>query len=250
MSNKIMIGRYYSIKSRVHSMNPLAKIICTLLFMVTIFMTYDVKLNIVILFLMMLVLFDTKIPLKIFLKLIYDLKWLLLIILIINLVLNVSIVVNIICILRLIYIVLYTSVLTLTTPPTEITYGLERLLSPLKIIGIRVNKVALFISSALGFIPNIVDQKNKILKSQASRGIDYYNCNLKGKRIVLQALLEPLLTLTVKRTKRLYVSMDLRLYNINKTRVNFRQNKWRFYDTFMVVIHVSLFILIVKEVML
>lgn len=250
MSNKIMIGRYYSIKSRVHSMNPLAKIICTLLFMVTIFMTYDVKLNIVILFLMMLVLFDTKIPLKIFLKLIYDMKWLLLIILIINLVLNVSIVVNIICILRLIYIVLYTSVLTLTTPPTEITYGLERLLSPLKIIGIRVNKVALFISSALGFIPNIVDQKNKILKSQASRGIDYYNCNLKGKRIVLQALLEPLLTLTVKRTKRLYVSMDLRLYNINKTRVNFRQNKWRFYDTFMVVIHVSLFILIVKEVML
>ena len=250
MSNKIMIGRYYSIKSRVHSMNPLAKIICTLLFMVTIFMTYDVKLNIVILFLMMLVLFDTKIPLKIFLKLIYDMKWLLLIILIINLVLNVSIVVNIICILRLIYIALYTSVLTLTTPPTEITYGLEKLLSPLKIIGIRVNKVAQFISSALGFIPNLVDQKNKILKSQASRGIDYYNCNLKGKRIVLQALLEPLFTLTVKRTKRLYVSMDLRLYNINKTRVNFRQNKWRFYDTFMVVIHVSLFILIVKEVML
>ena len=250
MLNKIMIGRYYPINSLVHKMNPLAKIICVLLFVIMSFFTFDLRFNALLLVLLMLMICNTKVPFDIFFKTILSIKWLLLFILIINLVVGSNLEVTIITMFRLIFVVLYTSILTLTTPPTEITYGLEKLFSPLKIIGIPVNKMALSIRLALRFIPTIIDQGNKIIKSQASRGIDYYNSNLKGKILSIKSLIIPMFVLSIRKADDLADSMEVRLYNVNNKRINFRQNKWRFYDTFVVLLHLGLFVLIVKEVML
>lgn len=250
MLNKVMIGRYYPIDSFVHKMNPLAKIICILLFVVMIFLTYDFRFNIIISILLLLMLSNTKVPFNIYLKTVLSIKWLLLFIFLINLILGTSLQITIITIMRLIYVVLYTSILTLTTPPTEITYGLEKLFLPLRIIGIPVNKMALSISLALRFIPTIIDQGNKIIKSQASRGIDYNHCNLKGKILSLKSLIIPMFVLSFKKADDLADAMEVRLYNVNSKRVNFRQNRWGFYDTFLVLMHLSLFVLIVREVFL
>lgn len=195
-------------------------------------------------------LLNTKVPMKIYIKTILSIKWLLLFILIINLILRTNLQVTIITALRLVYIVLYTSILTLTTPPTEITYGLEKFFSPLRLIGIPVNKMALSISLALRFIPTIIDQGNKIIKSQASRGIDYYNSNFRGKILAIKSLIIPIFVLSIKRADDLADAMEVRLYNINNKRTNFRQNRWGVYDTFLVLMHLALFILIVKEVFL
>ena len=245
-----MIGRYYPIDSFVHKMNPLAKIICILLFVVMIFLTYDFRFNIIISILLLLMLSNTKVPFNVYLKTVLSIKWLLLFIFLINLILGTSLQITIITIMRLIYVVLYTSILTLTTPPTEITYGLEKLFLPLRIIGIPVNKMALSISLALRFIPTIIDQGNKIIKSQASRGIDYNHCNLKGKILSLKSLIIPMFVLSFKKADDLADAMEVRLYNVNSKRVNFRQNRWGFYDTFLVLMHLSLFVLIVREVFL
>lgn len=245
-----MIGRYYPVNSQVHKMNPLAKIICILLFIVMIFFTYDIRFNVIISVLLILMLLNTKVPMKIYIKTILSIKWLLLFILIINLILRTNLQVTIITALRLVYIVLYTSILTLTTPPTEITYGLEKFFSPLRLIGIPVNKMALSISLALRFIPTIIDQGNKIIKSQASRGIDYYNSNFRGKILAIKSLIIPIFVLSIKRADDLADAMEVRLYNINNKRTNFRQNRWGVYDTFLVLMHLALFILIVKEVFL
>ena len=250
MLNKVMIGRYYPINSLVHKMNPLSKIICVLLFIIMSFLTFNIRFNILLLILLILMLCNTKIPFNIYFKTIFSIKWLLLFILIINLIVGSSLNVTIITILRLIYVVLYTSILTLTTPPTQITYGIEKLFSPLKLIGILVNKMALSISLALRFIPTIIDQGNKIIKSQASRGIDYYNSNIKGKLLAVKALIIPMFVLSIKKADDLADSMEVRLYNVNSKRINFRQNKWRFYDTFLVLMHLGLFILMMKEVVL
>lgn len=250
MLNKIMIGRYYPVNSQVHKMNPLAKIICILLFIVMIFFTYDIRFNVIISVLLILMLLNTKVPMKIYIKTILSIKWLLLFILIINLILRTNLQVTIITALRLVYIVLYTSILTLTTPPTEITYGLEKFFSPLRLIGIPVNKMALSISLALRFIPTIIDQGNKIIKSQASRGIDYYNSNFRGKILAIKSLIIPIFVLSIKKADDLSDAMEVRLYNINDKRNNFRQNRWGLYDTFLVLMHLALFILIVKEVFL
>ncbi len=250
MLNKVMIGRYYPINSLVHKMNPLAKIICVLLFIIMTFLTFNIRFNILLFILLILMLFNTKIPLNIYLKTILSIKWLILFILIVNIIFRSELQITIITILRLIYVVLYTSILTLTTPPTEITYGLEKIFLPLRLIGIPVNKMALSISLALRFIPTIIDQGNKIIKSQASRGIDYYNSNFHGKLLAIKSLIIPMFVLSFKKADELADSMEVRLYNINKKRTNFRQNKWQFYDTFIVLMHIGLFILIMKEVVL
>ena len=86
MLNKVMIGRYYPINSLVHKMNPLAKIICVLLFIIMTFLTFNIRFNILLFILLILMLFNTKIPLNIYLKTILSIKWLILFILIVNII--------------------------------------------------------------------------------------------------------------------------------------------------------------------
>ena len=251
MLNNIMIGKYYPISSRIHQMNPLSKIICTIFFIVVTFISYNIIFNICLLAFILLITLMSRVPLKIYFRTLTSLKVLLLFIVVINLILKIDVTITLVTLIRLISIVLYTAVLTLTTPPTEITYGLELFFAPLRLIGIPVNKMALSISLALRFIPTIIDQGNKILKSQASRGIDYYNSNLNGKFVALRALVLPMFILSFKRADELADSMEVRLYNINKKRTNYRLNKWGFFDTYMVLIHLLILIaIIMKEVVL
>lgn len=250
MLNNVMIGRYYPIQSRVHRMNPIAKVLCTLLFIVAAFLANNLEYNLILFALLMLILFNTRIPFTVYLKTLLSVKWLLLFIVIINLIFKNDVTNIVIMVLRIIYILWYTTVLTLTTPPTELTYGLAKVLSPLKLLFVPVNRLALSLTLALRFIPTIIDQSNKILKSQASRGIDYYNSGLKGKLLALNSLIVPMFTLTIKRADDLALAMDIRLYNVDSKRVNFRQNKWRFYDTFLCLIHLAILIGIILEVIL
>jgi len=251
MLNNVMIGKYYPIDSCIHRMNPLSKIICTVIFAITTFISYNIVFNLCLLGLITLIVLMTHISLNIYLKTLNSIKILMIFIVIINLILRVNIIITIITIIRLICIVLYTTVLTLTTPPTEITYGLEQFFTPLRLIGIPVNKMALSISLAIRFIPNIIDQGNKILKSQASRGIDYYNSKLSGKFLAIQSMIIPMFILAFKRADELADSMAVRLYNINHKRTNYRINKWGLFDTYMVLIHIVILIaIIMKEVVL
>ncbi|MBE6144547.1 MAG: energy-coupling factor transporter transmembrane protein EcfT [Firmicutes bacterium] len=245
MLNNFVLGRYYKQKSKIHLMHPLSKIICTLSFIIMIFICNDIKLMILLGLIAILMAEMSKVPRRIYFKSIFSLKYILLFILIINLIFQIDKITTIMTMLRLILIVIYTTLLTLTTPPTEITYGLELLLAPLKIIRIPVNKMALSISLALRFIPTIIDQGNKILKSQASRGIDYYNSNLKGKFIAIKAMIIPMFIITLKKADNLADAMTVRLYSVNAKRTNFRINKWHFFDSYMVLIHLTILVLVI-----
>lgn len=243
MLNNIMIGKYYPVRSKIHFMNPISKMICLILFLVTLHITSNLLLIIPLVLLTIIYVLNTQIPLIVYFKTINSIKFLLFFVFIINLLINTPMEYNIILLIRLILIVLYTTILTLTTPPGEITYALEVIFSPLKFIKIPVNKIALSLSLALRFIPTIIDQANKILKSQASRGIDYYNSNIKNRMIAVKSLLIPLFKLTLKRADQLADAMEIRLYSVNKKRTNFRMNKWKYFDTFLVLLHVSILII-------
>lgn len=245
MLNNVVLGRYYNTKSKLHKMHPLSKIICTIVFIIMTFICPDLKLMILLGLLTILLTELANLPRQIYYKTIMSLKYILFFILIINLLLGVDRTTTILVLLRLIFIVLYTSILTLTTPPTEITYGLELMLSPLKIFKLPVNKMALSISLALRFIPTIIDQGNKILKSQASRGVDYYNSGFKGKFLAISSMIIPMFILTIKRADDLADAMAVRLFSIRDKRTNFRINKWHFFDTYMVLVHITLLVLII-----
>ena len=250
MLSNIMIGKYYPVRSRVHLMNPLAKIICTITFVLMCLFANSMLMNAMLFILVMLMIVNSHIPVKYFFKTIKSLRFILLFTIVFNMIFNIYFETTLIMLSRLILLVLYTSILTLTTPPTEITYGLEKFLSPLKAFKLPVNRMALSISIALRFIPTIIDEGNKILKSQACRGIDYNSSNIKDKFVAIKALIVPMFVLTIKRADELADAMEVRLFSIYRKRTNFRQNKWGFYDTYLVSIHVVLmFTLIVRSFM-
>ena len=168
---------------------------------------------------------------------------------IVNIILGVKFITNVLIITKLILLINYLNILTLTTPSTEITYGLELFLKPLNKLHIPVNKVSLYISLGLRFIPTIFDEATKILRTQASRGVDYYNSDIKGKIEAIKAMMIPTFVLSLKKMEILSDSMKVRLFSYDNKRTNYRINKWGFFDTVSVAVHGILFILIlVSEV--
>lgn len=251
MLNNIMIGRYYPVSSNIHKMNPLAKILCTVMFVAILFLYNDLFFTLLLLGFVVLIAMMSHIPLKTYLKAILSLKILIIGIVIINLIFNVPILTTVYTISRLILVVMYTSILTLTTPPTELTFGLEQFFSPLKYIKIPIKRMALTLTLAIRFIPTIIDQASRIMKSQICRGVNYNGFNIKERLVGLRTLVLPMFIYSFKRAEDLSISMELRNYVIDNDRTNFRMNPWRFFDTYMFLIHfIILAALIYKGFML
>ncbi|MDD4734375.1 MAG: energy-coupling factor transporter transmembrane component T [Bacilli bacterium] len=247
MLNNVAIGRYYSINSPVHSLNPIIKIIGTLLFIISVFFANTLTSNLGLFFMVTFMAVLSKVPSSVYFKTLKSLRGLLIALFIINIIMGVGIKETAIIAVRLIFIVIYTSMLTLTTSPTEITYGLEKVFSPLKIIKIPVNKMALSLSLAIRFIPTILDQADKILKSQASRGIDYNNSKIKGKFMALNAMLYPMFSLSIKRADDLADAMEVRLFSINSKRTNYRINKIKIFDILVLLLHIGIIFLAISK---
>lgn len=115
-------------------------------------------------------------------------------------------------ILRILSLVFVSSLLTLTTKPSDLTNGIESLLKPLKKIGINVSIFAMMISIALRFIPTLINEANKILKAQASRGVDFKEAKFKEKITQIISLLIPMFVIAYKRAEDLAEAMEARGY--------------------------------------
>ena len=87
-------------------------------------------------------------------------------------------------IIRLLLMIIVTTILTATTKPLELTLGIEDLLTPFKVIHVPAHEIAMMISIALRFIPTLIEETNRIIKAQTSRGVDLDEGSLKEKRCV------------------------------------------------------------------
>lgn len=245
MLNNVVIGKYLNVDSKIHQMNSICKILCTLLFIITTFLNNRLELCLILLMVTFLLMSMSNIDLKIYFKSIYSLKVLVLSIIIINLICQVPIITTTLIIVRMILIVLYTTILTLTTSVSELTYGLEKIMSPLKIIKVPVNKLAFILTTAIRFIPTLIEEANIILMSLASRGMDYSKCNIKEKIECLQQILIPMITISLKKADTMSLSMELRLYSFNN-RSNYNINKWGILDSFQFLFHFVLLMATIK----
>ncbi|MGE0003845.1 MAG: energy-coupling factor transporter transmembrane protein EcfT [Candidatus Izemoplasmatales bacterium] len=121
-------------------------------------------------------------------------------------------------VIRLLIIITLSTVLTLTTKPTDLTMGMEKLLRPLKFIGINSEEFALIISISLRYIPTILDEANKIMLAQASRGADFSQGKLKEKVKQVISLLVPMFIIAFKRSEELADAMESRNFVPGKPR--------------------------------
>ena len=114
---------------------------------------------------------------------------------------------------RLIYLVIGSSIMTLTTTPNQLTDGLERILHPLNKIHVPVHEISMMMSIALLFIPILLEETDKIMKAQIARGADFESGNLIQKAKGLIPLLVPLFISAFRRADDLAMAMEARCYH-------------------------------------
>jgi energy-coupling factor transport system permease protein len=115
-------------------------------------------------------------------------------------------------IIRLVFLIIGTSLLTLTTSPIELTDGLEKLLNPFKKFGLPAHELAMMMTIALRFIPTLMDETDKIMKAQMARGADFETGNLFSRAKNLIPLLVPLFISSFRRADELAMAMEARCY--------------------------------------
>ena len=133
-------------------------------------------------------------------------------------------------ILRLVLMIMLTTLLTATTKPLDLTYALEWYMAPLKVIRFPVHEVAMTISIALRFIPTLLDETDRIMKAQSSRGVDFKHGKLSSRLKAIVSLIIPLFISSFQRSEELADSMEARGYDPKAKRTRYRILKFSWSD--------------------
>lgn len=244
MLNNITLGKYYQRDSVVHRLSPLFKIISLIIMIVSIFFI-DSYIDIIMLgsYLLLATVYS-DVSIKTYLKNILGIKIFLIFILIIDLIFYISIDRIVFDLFKIIFIILYSSILTYTTVITELTYGIEKLLKPLGKI-VPVSDIAMVITLTIRYIPSLTHEAERIIKAQKMRGINFDTRNIKEKIISISGILMPMFVMSLKKSNVLADILDLRLYNYGKSKTNYRSNKWKIVDTLLLILNILILIIVI-----
>ncbi|MCR4672227.1 MAG: energy-coupling factor transporter transmembrane protein EcfT [Lachnospiraceae bacterium] len=228
MIRDITIGRYYPADSPVHSLDPRVKLAGTLVFMVSVFFIKGLPSFIFATAVLIAAILVSKIPFGLFIRGIRAIRFILVITFIVTLFSTAGRTLFQIgpltatfeglsrgayLIMRLSYLVLGASILTLTTTPTTMTDGLESALGFLNRFKVPVHETAMIMTIALRFIPILTDEMTRIMKAQGARGADFESRNLISRAKGLVPLAVPLFISAVRRADELACAMDARCYH-------------------------------------
>lgn len=232
MLNNIVIGKYIKKDSFFHERHPLLKILITIFLIVSVLassMMNGVLLGL--LFMGMVIL--SKITVTTFLKTLKGIRWIIVFLILFFILIKVDLYFSIFKIYQLIIIVFISVWLTSTTSLIEMTYGLEKLFSPLKIFRINISALSFTIALALRFIPTILEKADKILKSQASRGVDYYHSSIPKKMVIIKSIIIPLFVTSLRTSDELSDALTIKFYKIGQKRVYTKIKKWGILDSIL-----------------
>ncbi|MGL5315789.1 MAG: energy-coupling factor transporter transmembrane component T family protein [Peptostreptococcaceae bacterium] len=239
MLKDITIGQYYPTNSVIHKLDSRVKLIATFVFMVSLFVINKFWPYAIVLLTLLSVIKLSNIPVKYLLKGLKPLRWIILFTFVINIFFLPGDVIwsfgflkitaqgieqAIFMAIRLIFLVVGTSILTLTTSPIELTDGIERLLNPFKKIGLPVHELAMMMTIALRFIPTLLDETDKIMKAQMSRGADFESNNIINRAKNLVPLLVPLFVSAFRRADELAMAMEARCYRGGYNRTKMKES--------------------------
>ena len=249
----ITLGRYSPYDSFLHRMDPRNKIFCLIVLMVAIFISYStweitfIVGGILAAFIIAL-LFISRTSIKSLFGSLKTLWFVIIFLLVINIFIppkgavdvafNIgelpiywdSIFQSLKIILRLVLMISLTMVLTATTKPLDLTYALEWYMTPLKLIKFPAHEVAMTISIALRFIPTLLDETDRIMKAQSSRGVDFKHGKISSRFKAIISLIIPLFISAFQRSEELADSMEARGYDPKAKRTRYHKMVWKFSD--------------------
>lgn len=239
MLNDVTFGQYYPSQSFVHRMDPRAKLLALIAFIVMLFVANNFYALAACALMLIVTLAASRLPLGRVLRSVKGILFILVFTAVLNIffhsgetvywqwgILKITlegIIFSIFLIFRLFFLVMASSVLTLTTTPVSLTDGLESLLKPLKYIKFPVHELALIMSIALRFIPTLIDETNRIISAQKARGADFESGNIFKRIKAIVPILIPLLISAFRRAEELGDAMDARCYSGSKTRTKYKK---------------------------
>lgn len=227
MLRDITLGQYYPVDSVLHRLDPRTKLFGTLVYIVTLFIADTVWAYVAAAAFLVLAIRLSKVPVKFMVRGLKSIVFLLLLSVSFNLFLTPGTPIFRIGFLqmtweglrfaafmaiRLIFLVMGSTILTLTTTPNQLTDGLEKSLGFLKKVGAPVHEVSMMMSIALRFIPILIEETDKIMKAQMARGADFESGNLIQKAKAMVPLLVPLFISAFRRATDLAMAMEARCY--------------------------------------
>ena len=227
MLRDITLGQYYPADSVIHKLDPRTKLFATLLFIISVFSFDGIVGFIVMTAFLFGVIALSKVPLSFMLRGLKAIMILLVIAGLFNLFLTPGQVLwsiwkihitreglrnAVLMTIRMVYLIMGSSVMTLTTTPNQLTAGLEQALKPLQKINVPVHEIAMMMSIALRFIPILIEETDKIMKAQMARGADFETGGLVKKAKNMVPLLVPLFVSAFRRANDLALAMEARCY--------------------------------------
>ena len=253
--NNITLGKYVPYDSLIHKLDPRSKLLSMVILMVCIFFKFSsVAMNFFVYALLFIFIYIVMriahINLSMLFKQLKAMWMMIIILLIVNMlvkgdesmgtinVFNTGWIIYYSAIYNTLYIVFrliimlgLTLVLTATTKPLELTNALEWYMKPLKVIKFPVHEIAMTISLALRFIPTLLEETDRIMKAQASRGVDFQNGKMSEKIRAIISLIVPLFISALQRSEELANAMEARGYDPSAERTKYRVSKWKVKDT-------------------
>ena len=259
MIKDITIGQYYPAKSILHRLDPRVKFVGTIAFLISLFVADSLWGYLLATAFLAVVIVLSKVPVKFMMKGLKPLFFIFILTVAFNLFLVPGKVVVQIWILkiteegirqaikigiRLIYLVMGSSVMTLTTTPNQLTDGLEKLMRPLNKIKVPVHEIAMMMSIALRFIPILLEETDKIMKAQMARGADFESGNLLLRVKNMIPLLVPLFVSAFRRADDLAMAMEARCYNGGEGRTKMKPLRYAGVDHKAYVLVIGYFVVI------
>jgi energy-coupling factor transport system permease protein len=241
MIRDITIGQYYQTKSVIHELDPRVKLMGTMVFIISLFFGKSIWMYLAVTVFLAAVIKLSRVPLKFIVK---GLKAVLILIIFsaaFNLFLTDGEVVvriwklkitkegiyqAVFMVIRLMYLIMGSSLMTLTTTPNNLTDALEKSLGFLKVIKVPVHEIAMIMSIALRFIPILIEETDKIMKAQMARGADFENGNIIKRAKAMIPVLVPLFISAFRRANELAMAMEARCYHGSEGRTKMKPLKY------------------------
>lgn len=227
MLRDITLGQYYQTESVIHKLDPRVKIGGTLLYIISLFLFENIWGFLLAALFLAIVIRLSNVPFSFMVRGMKSILFLLLITVVFNLFLTQGeplitiwkltitkegLKIAVFMAIRLCFLIIGSSVMTLTTTPNNLTDGMEKMMGPLKLFKVPVHEVAMMMSIALRFIPILLEETDKIMKAQIARGADFENGNLLKRAKALVPLLVPLFISAFRRANDLAMAMEARCY--------------------------------------
>lgn len=237
MYSKGMFGSYYPVNSKIHEMSVVVKLLNFFLFVLVMIGSKSLELHLFVLAILVLQIIESKVPFRFFFNMFYGFRYLYILMVFMFASLGLNLELTIVYLLKFVLIIEYLALLVHTTSLSEFDYGIYKVLNPINFLNFNISYISLVIGNVFRFIPALITTENRVLKCQASRGIDYIHSGVVGKYYAVIYSLKNSLRLTIKRMKEINNLAKLRMYSVKQRRTNFRTGRFNFYSLMLLAFH-------------